>query len=128
MPHTTTISLMFKYYNNNPLKQKLPDCVCRAISLAFRLPYNYIMGQLHLNGACYECDDLTVECYGKLISKMGYESSDAGKLSVEELCSAYPDDILLIRMNGHLTCSINGQCHDIWDCTNEIADMYWVIG
>lgn len=123
----TTISQMFKYYNNNPMKQKLPDCVCRAISLALRLPYNYIMDKLRENGVCYDCDDLTVDCYTNLIRDLGYESSDAGNLSVEELCSAYPDDILIIRISGHLTCAINGILHDIWDCSNEIADLYWII-
>ena len=91
------------------------------------MPYNYIMYKLRENGVCYDCDDLTVDCYINLIRDLGYESSDAGNLSVEELCNAYPDDILIIRISGHLTCAINGICHDIWDCGNEIADLYWII-
>ena len=34
--------------------------------------------------------------------------------------------ILIIRIKGHLTCSIFGKIPDIWDCSNEIVDCFWV--
>lgn len=125
--HTVTASQMYKFYNRNPVNRRLPDCVCRAMSLALRKPYGYTMAWLTDNGICYDCDDLTVDCYSNILREEGYETSEANGRTVEQLCCEYPDNILLVRLNGHLTCCINGDCYDIWDCTNEQAERFWVI-
>lgn len=118
---------MYKYYNHNPLERKLPDCVCRAISLATRTKYDIVMDILEKNGACYDCDELTVECYSKMLNSLNMEEHDANGKTVDELCSENPEEILLVRLEGHLTCCVNGDCYDIWDCTNEKADKYWIV-
>lgn len=119
---------MYKFLNRNPLNKKLPDCVCRAISLALRIPYGEVMEMLYDNGDCYNCDELTVNCYSKMLTDMGLKSVDAGDRTVAELCSDYPDNIILARLEGHLTCCVNGDCYDIWDCTGEKADKFWIVG
>ena len=45
----------------------------------------------------------------------------------EELSERYRDKRLIIRINGHLTCSLYGTVVDIWDCTEKSADVYWII-
>lgn len=118
---------MYKFYNVNPLNKKLPDCVCRAISLATRTDYNMVMDMLLDNGVCYDCDELTIDCYSKMISEIGYQEVDAENKKVSDICSEFTDNIVLIRIEGHLTCSVNGTCYDIWDCTDREADKYWII-
>lgn len=118
---------MYKYYNQNPLERKLPDCVCRAISLATRSKYEKIMMLLEANGVCYDCDELTVDCYRNILNEIGMEERDAEDKTVAELCEQYPEDILIVRLTGHLTCCINGDCYDIWDCSNEKADLFWIV-
>lgn len=124
----TTLSPMYKYYNRNPLDKKLPDCVCRAISLATRTKYDLVMELLEDNGICYDCEELTVDCYSKMLNSIGFEEHcvDDGQ-TVDDICNEHPEDIVIIRIEGHLTCSVNGDCYDIWDCTNEKADKYWVV-
>lgn len=34
---------------------------------------------------------------------------------------------LIIRVDGHLTCSMYGVVTDIWDCSEEMVDRYWVV-
>lgn len=119
---------MYKFYNINPARKKLPDCVCRAISLATRTSYGIIMDILESNGVCYDCEDLTVECYSNIMRELGYNECDACGKTVEELCNEFPEDILLVRLEGHLTCCVNGCCYDIWDCTGEHADLFWIVG
>lgn len=118
---------MYKFYNQHPLERRLPDCVCRAISLATRTPYEDIRSLLEANGFYSQCEDLNVECYAKLLNKLSKEEKEAENKTVDDLCKEYPDDILVIRIEGHLTCSINGDCYDIWDCCNKTADRYWVM-
>ena len=47
--------------------------------------------------------------------------------TVGEVASRYPDHKLIIRMEGHLTCSLYGVVADIWDCSEELVDRYWVV-
>lgn len=118
---------MFKFYNVNPTRRKLPDCVARAIALATRTSYYQIMDILEENGACEDCEDLTVECYSKILADLGYGCKFGDGETVEDICREYPEDIILARLKGHLTCCINGCCYDIWDCTKEPVDVFWVI-
>ena len=36
-------------------------------------------------------------------------------------------DVVLIRIDGHLTVSKYGVVYDLWDCTQEIADVFWIV-
>lgn len=91
------------------------------------MPYYEIMDMLMENGACYECDELTVDCYSRLLNNMGLVATKIEGKTVKELACENPDDILLVRIEGHLTCCINGECYDIWDCSERIVDVYWIV-
>jgi len=118
---------MFKYFNINPHNEKLPDCVCRAISLATGADYYDVKQLLLENGLCYECDELTVECYSNLLNDIGYKAFNGRNANVAEILKHYPSNTLLLRLQGHLTCAVNGICYDLWDCTGEPVDIYWVV-
>lgn len=118
---------MFRYYNRNPHNEKLPDCVCRAISLATDTDYEIVMELLENNGIMKDCDDLCVDCYSKMLSDIGFQIKNGRGASVETIAKHYPDNTLLLRLGGHLTCCINGECFDLWDCTQEPVDVYWVV-
>lgn len=118
----------YVYHNINPENLKISDCVCRAISLALDMDYYDVEDLLVEIGDYYYCEELCVCCYSYLLEDMlGIPAHDGCGKKVEEIISQYPDDILLIRIDGHLTCSIDGKIHDIWDCTDKICDRYWII-
>lgn len=125
--HTTIISQMYKYCNLQPMKRKLPDCVCRAIALATDSDYYDIMALLQSNAIENECDALHVGCYSCILDDVGYQCYDSHGRTVDEILAEHPDKRLIIRMDGHLTCGLYGVCHDIWDCTGEVADVFWVV-
>jgi hypothetical protein len=47
--------------------------------------------------------------------------------TVREIAERYPRRKVIIRVDGHLTCSIYGVVTDIWDCSEEPVDRYWVV-
>ncbi len=47
--------------------------------------------------------------------------------TVSEIASAHPGNKLLIRVEGHLTCSMYGVVIDAWDCTDKVVDCFWII-
>ena len=118
----------FRFHNANPLGEIEQDCVCRAISRGLKLHYEDIEYKLELIGDLFECDSLCVCCYHHLLEKVfGLTQRFAGGKTVEQLSQEYKNDILLIRIQGHLTVSEYGVVYDLWDCREEIADVFWIV-
>lgn len=120
---------MFKYYNRNPNKIRTQDCVCRAISSATGLRYEAIDILLEMISREFECDKLCVCCYNFLLEDiLGYEKfENFFQSTVSEISKKYPSNSIIIRIEGHLTTSINGSVTDIWDCSDELVDKYWIV-
>ena len=71
-----------------------------------------------------------MDCYDNLLEDyFGYERHDINyKYTVQEVADMFSNDIVLMRINGHLTCSIRGGIvTDIFNCTNELVDVAWVV-
>ena len=118
---------MFKIYNNNPHTEKLSDCVCRAITKATGANYYDVMDLLELNSENNDCDCLNVECYSKMLDDIGYESKPGSGKTVGQIAEEHKDKVLLLRLEGHLTCAEKGDVYDLWDTTNKIVDKFWIV-
>lgn len=119
---------MFKYHNENPNGYKIPDCVIRAITGTTGIDYYQVVKMLYHNGEQLNCETLNVKCYEKLLDNdfnlPHYVSF--GK-TAEQVANDFPDNTLLLRMNGHLSYSVNGIIFDIWDCSKEIITDFWIV-
>jgi hypothetical protein len=47
--------------------------------------------------------------------------------TVEEVAEDFSDKVLILRMRGHLSVSIFGNIHDIWDCSDEVVTDFWIV-
>ena len=119
----------YSYYNHNPDALHLQDCVCRAISTASGLKYKTVNNLLEITAKALGCEKLCVCCYDNLLEDiLQYPRYDCHfQQTVNELASTYPRLKLIIRVNGHLTCSIYGNILDIWNCSQELVDCFWVV-
>lgn len=120
--------MSFKYHNENPYQLRLQDCVTRAISRALNIDYFDVVVMLYQNGKFNECDDLCVGCYSKLLThdfKLPCYYGN-GK-TVQEVAEDFPDKILLIRIDQHLTTSRYGEIEDTWDPSYKIVDRFWIV-
>lgn len=124
---TASLKVMFKVYNNNPHSERLSDCVCRAVTLATGANYYDVMDLLKENGMKHGCGCLNCDCYSKMLDDIGYKQEKAEGKTVAEIAEANKDKTVLIRIEGHLTCAIDGDVYDLWDCSGKKADLYWVI-
>lgn len=119
---------MFKYLNLNPLSIEEEDCVTRAIALASGYSYADIQDKLYYMARLFDCEELCVCCYKHLLDDIfDYPRVKSKGRTVGELCEDYPDDILLVRIDGHLTCVVHGVIRDLWDCSDKIADIIWKV-
>jgi hypothetical protein len=119
---------MYKYYNAEPDGESLSDCVIRAICTALDLPYYDVVDMLSNNGSFRDCDAICVDCYGKLLThnlRLPHYIGD--NAPVQQIADDFSDSVVLIRIQGHLTCSIYGKIYDTWDCTNKPCTDFWVV-
>ena len=119
---------MFVYYNANPNHERIGDCVIRAISVALNKDYYDILYELFNISNYFNCDMIVKDCYDKLLS--GYynlKKYSGMNKTVEQVANDFYDKTLIIRIDSHLTVSVNSIIKDIWDCSNEIVDCFWIV-
>lgn len=97
----------FKYYNDNPYRIEEEDCVCRALSKALNLQYRTAENLLNMSAEHNNCDALCVCCYNHLLEDVFNlpVRHPQNWERVEEISDMYPNNNLIIRIEGHLTCS-----------------------
>ena len=118
----------YMYYNRNPWELNEEDCVCRALSAALNIEYVAVNNLLDLISEVNRCDKLCVCCYHRLLEEIfGLHPANGGGRTVGEVAEDHPGHKVIIRIEGHLTCSMYGVILDTWDCTDELADCYWVV-
>ena len=120
---------MFKYYNANPDKKIEKDCVCRAIKAATGLKYSIIDKLLDFVAKWRNCDKLCLDCYSSLLENVfGFKRyTPRANVTVANVANRFCDNIVIMRVDGHLTVAMYSQILDIWDCSDELVDVYWLI-
>lgn len=119
----------YQFLNVNPLGEIEEDCVCRAISLALNEDYYKIQEKLYLVAKLFECEYLCVCCYKYLLDDV-YDLKrieEVKGMTVEEFANYFPVGIFIVRVEGHLTCVIDNNIMDIWDCRDKIVDLVWEV-
>ena len=116
---------MYKFYNNNALGLFENDCTIRAISTATNNSwddtYKHLSNIARLNGTMMDDKEFIrdyLDARYKRINVTGL---------VGEVAGSYSDNVLLITMNGHITCSKYGVIYDSFDCRDRIAEYCWIV-
>lgn len=118
---------MFKYLNINPNGETTGDCVIRAMSLALGVDYIDILDALIKNSHYFNCDMLVKACYSEMLDSLEFKKYRGNGRTVREVSDQFYADKLIIRIDGHLTCSLYGIIYDIWDPSDELVDEFWII-
>ena len=121
---------MWKYYNCNPLKREVNDCVVRAISLAENDTWfdTYEkLSELAENEAILLDDMSFVEKYLNMNYSSICPKCRGKRITVGEFVVDNPKGTFLITMKGHITCAIDGIVYDTWDCTGKLAWNVWEV-
>ena len=117
---------MYKFYNNNALGLFQNDCVIRAIATAtgntWDDTYEHLSNIARLNGNMMDDKDFVIDYLDKR-----YKRLENIPITVGEVSGTYPDNILLITMGGHITCSKYGIVLDSFDCRERVAEYCWIV-
>ena len=117
---------MFKHYNANAVNRYTDDCVIRAISCATNKSWDYVYDYLS-DIAQYEGTLFDKRDFVRNYLDRTYQRLDGIKGSVGYVSAQFPDNIILITMPGHITCSKYGIIYDTFDCRNREAETIWLV-
>ena len=117
----------YQYFNLNPFRKRTGDCVIRAVACAFGIDWEEASDILYKTARDLGCEMSCIGCYSSLFRRLGLQEVDAEGMSVGEVADAYNHNIAIIRIKGHLTCSLMGCVMDIWDCRNSMSDRAWIV-
>jgi hypothetical protein len=117
---------MYKFHNNNALGLFENDCTVRAISTAtgnsWDDTYKHLSNTARLRGTMMDDKDFIKDYLDEHYDRM-YDIPE----TVDQVAGAYPNNVLLITMNGHITCAVYGVIYDSFDCRERIAEYCWKI-
>lgn len=116
----------YKYYNANSKGNFTNDCVVRSIAVATNHTWDETYDELselsQLKGKLLDDAEFVRELLNKKYHRLPYKYVTVGQIARE-----YPNNVLLITMKGHITCSRYGVVYDSFDCTNEIVEYCWIV-
>lgn len=121
---------MYSYYNANPYKIRVGDCVIRAISKALNQSWEdtyidltiqgYLMGDLLSSNAVW---DAYLKSKG---FKRHIVPNDCPECyTIEDFCNEHPKGIFVIGTGTHCVTIENGCVFDTWNSSGEIPIYYY---
>lgn len=117
---------MYRFYNANTLGNQIDDCVIRAISLAEDNTWDYTYNKLS-DLAQRQARMMDDRVFVRSYLDDRYIKLPKQDMTVGEVSGKYKNNILLITMNGHITCSLYGIIYDSFDCRNRIVEDVWLV-
>ena len=118
--------MSYKYYNANPLDKNDDDCTIRSISVALNMSWDNIYDML--SDAAQSVGTMQDNKYFIIdFLDSNFERVPTYGMTVEDVAEEYQDNIILITMKGHITCSKYGRIYDTFDCSERLAEYCWIV-
>lgn len=118
--------MSYSYYNNNALGKFENDCTVRAISTAIGKSWDNVYDMLSIEaqkqGTMQDDRDFIID-----FLDYNFELAPTFGLTVGEVAKMYDKDIVLITMEGHITCAKYGRIYDTFDPRQRLAEYVWLV-
>ena len=122
-----------KIENVNPKNKKTSDCVIRALSKASNKSYEQVLrelveitlktGYMINDKKCYE-KWLADNYFIKMPQPKKFDGTKYLVGEINELIKS--DDKVVISLAHHLTCVVDNQLIDLWDCRRKTIGNYYI--
>lgn len=122
---------MYKFYNANAVNRYTDDCVIRAISCATDKSWDYVYDYLsdiaQYEGTLFDKRDFVQNYLDRTYERLPNLYGTVGEIS-----GMFPNNTLLITMQGHITCSKPDRhgiptVYDTFDCRNRPVESVWLV-
>lgn len=123
---------MWIYTNPNPKGKHVPDCVIRAISIAYRMDWYLVYDNICAVGRM-DCNMPSADSvWGHYLKLQGASpfilpESCPECITVKAFCDIYPKGRYIIGTGSHAVAIIDGNYYDSWDSGDEMPSFFWKI-
>lgn len=122
---------MFIYYNPNPQKNIVGDCVIRAISKITQQSWEKTYSDICDKG--YELKDMpsSNEVWGAYLLEIGFirniiPNTCPDCYTVEDFCYEHPRGKYILATGSHVIAVENGNYFDTWNSGQEVPVYYFI--
>ena len=121
---------MYSYYNANPYKIRVGDCVIRAISKALNQPWEETYIELCILGYIMGDWGSSNAVWNAYLKSKGFTreivSNDCPECyTIEDFCNEHPKGTFIIGTGTHAVCVENGCVFDTWNSSGETPIYYY---
>ena len=122
--------MAYIYYNPNPVRKIVGDCVIRAICKLTNKDWRTIFLDVCSEGMQMYDMPSSNAVWGNYLTKIGFRRhairSDCYECyTVSEFCIDYPSGKYLLATGTHAVAVVDGNYYDTWDSGNENPIYYW---
>lgn len=121
---------MYIYYNPNPEKNHVGDCVVRALTVAFDESWDNAF--IRLMAKAYEQKDMpsSNSVWGSLLTEDGFKAYMAIRpcetcLKVKTFATLHPKGLYILATGSHVVALKDGNYMDSWDSGDETVVYYF---
>ena len=118
------------FFNPNPSRKTVGDCVIRAIAKATRRSWEEVYLDVMRKG--FELHDMpsSNNVWGAYLKSKGFRrysipDSCPDCYTVQDFCDDHPFGTFILATGSHVVTVINGNYFDAWDSGNEVPIFYW---
>lgn len=122
--------MSYIYYNPNPDRKSVGDCVVRALSKAFKDSWENIYVDLSMLG--YDMHDMpnSNAVWGEYLKLNGYRryaipNTCPNCYTIRDFCVDNPHGSFVIATGSHVVYVESGNYYDSSDSGNEVPIYYW---
>ena len=121
---------MYVFYNPNPSKKLVGDCVIRGISKLTNQDWKDVHLELCLQS--YAMDDIPSSnaVWGAFLYQRGYRQhvipdTCPNCMTVKRFCAEHPKGKYLLATGTHVICVEDARYFDTWDSGDETPIYFW---
>ena len=120
------------YFNPNPKKQEVSDCVVRAICAITGFPWDTVYKELCEIGYAQKAMPNDSLVYSEYLRSLGFirvpisTKKGSKRPTVNEMARNFPKGAIC-EVAKHLTAVKDGKVWDLWDCGKKCLYGYWVL-
>lgn len=121
---------MYIHRNPNPLGKSVGDCVIRAISIAFDIPWEDAYIDL-TDWGFVKCDmPSSNDVWSSYLLDNGFRrrilpDTCPDCYTIRDFCQDYPRGLYIVATGSHVVAVIDGDYYDSWDSGNEVPIYYF---
>ncbi len=122
--------MAYRYYNPNPVENRVGDCAVRAVSKALGIDWEAAYSMISANGYAM-CDMPSSNAvWGAVLRQKGFKRTTIPNqcpecYTVEEFAADNPKGLFVIGTEGHVVAVSDGDWYDTWDSGEKVPVYVW---